>query len=358
MPKQDSIWVGAEIPVMKPFRKQNVVWGFFFAAFLSGCATLGDLQSVQQDSGNSTREVLKLQRNIAESNAEVKKLSSKIEAQVKKQNDLQQQISTLSAETKSHFTNFGKQVESSGQPMRQSQAALAARVDKLQSELQNLTRRFEESKYFAEKAFQETRNVREGYQARLEDLGKRVTALNKTLNDFETKQGEGARAAVKSKAEPEEQNSTPANPQSKAPQTPPPAPPMKVAEKPKPASGPEESFNRSYDLFNGGDIEGAKAGFQGFLKVHGKSKYAEKAHFWLAECYFRQKKFDDAILEYDEVVKKFPKGNKVPDALLRQGLAFIEIRNTASAKLILKEVIRRFPKSNQAAQARKKLNKI
>ena len=94
------------------------------------------------------------------------------------------------------------------------------------------------------------------------------------------------------------------------------------------------------------------------LEAYPKSRYAENAHYWLGECYFAEKKFDEAILELDEVIKNYPKGNKVPDALLRQGMAFLEMNDTTNAKLILKEVVKRFPKSDQANRARKKLKEI
>ncbi len=347
------------ISIMKPFIKPNVVWGLAFAAFLAGCATRGDMESIQLDTSNSSREVLRMQRNLQDLNAEIKHLSLKIDAQAKKQNDIQQQISILSAETKTRFSYYGKKLESSSQPMRQSQEGMGARVDKLQLELKNLTRRFEESKYSAEMTYRETRNLRESYQAKIDDLGKRITGLNKAMDDIETKQ---ARQAYKPllipEVEPEEQNSAPSRRESKASPPPPPAPAKKVTEKPEAGSGPEESLKNAYGLFTGGDIEGAKAGFQRVLRLYGKTKHAENAHYWLGECYFKEKKFDDAILEYEEVIKKYPKGKKVPDALLWQGLAFLEMKDAKNAKLILNEVIKRFPKSNQAAQARKKLNKI
>jgi TolA-binding protein len=63
-------------------------------------------------------------------------------------------------------------------------------------------------------------------------------------------------------------------------------------------------------------------------------------------------------LEYDEVIKRYAKGNKVLDVLYRQGIAFLEMKDTTNAKLILKEVVRRFPQSDQANRARKKLKEI
>jgi TolA-binding protein len=39
-------------------------------------------------------------------------------------------------------------------------------------------------------------------------------------------------------------------------------------------------------------------------------------------------------------------------------MAFLEMKDTTNAKLILKEVLRRFPQSDQANRARKKLQEI
>jgi len=51
-----------------------------------------------------------------------------------------------------------------------------------------------------------------------------------------------------------------------------------------------------------------------------------------------------AILAYQEVIKKYPKGNKVPSALLRQAFAFLEIKGFRRApKLLLNRVSEELP---------------
>jgi TolA-binding protein len=57
-------------------------------------------------------------------------------------------------------------------------------------------------------------------------------------------------------------------------------------------------------------------------------------------------------------VKNFPKGNKVPYALLKQGLSFLNLGDKASARLILQQVIKKYPNTNQARIARAKLVEI
>jgi tol-pal system protein YbgF len=329
-----------------------------FLAFY-GCATQSDMETLQRDTNNMTKELLAMQRNFYDLNTEMKTLTGKLDGLGKKSDDLQKQMATLNGETRTKIGFVEKELEASSQPMRRYQADLGARLDQLQMDVQNLTGRFEESKYFAQKTFGETKTLKESYQGKLDDLDKRIAALNKNLEGFEKKpavqetkagkageEGEGEKTAVGSptKAEPPK-----AQPEAKTA-------PEKAGK--KPVAAPEEAYNKASELFKKGDIAGAKGEFKRFLEVYPKSKLAENAHYWLGECYFSEKKYDEAILEFDEVIKNYPKGNKVPDALFRQGMAFLEMKDTTNAKLIFKEVIKRFPKSDQAKRATKKLKEI
>ena len=65
--------------------------------------------------------------------------------------------------------------------------------------------------------------------------------------------------------------------------------------------------------------------------------------------------YEQAILSYQKVIKKYPKGNKVPNALLRQAMAFLEIKDKTSSRLLLKKIIKKYPRSSEAKIAKKKL---
>ncbi|MFZ2418258.1 MAG: tetratricopeptide repeat protein, partial [Smithellaceae bacterium] len=71
--------------------------------------------------------------------------------------------------------------------------------------------------------------------------------------------------------------------------------------------------------------------------------------------YFFEKQYDKAILEYEKVTKKFPSSNKVPYALLKQGISFQNLGDKISAKLLLQQVIKDYPNTSQARIARSKL---
>ncbi|MBW2216337.1 MAG: tetratricopeptide repeat protein [Deltaproteobacteria bacterium] len=71
-----------------------------------------------------------------------------------------------------------------------------------------------------------------------------------------------------------------------------------------------------------------------------------------------QKKYDQAIVAFQDVIEKYPDGNKVPNALLKQALAFYEIKDTISCRAILKKIIKKFPDSAEAKIAEAKLKTI
>jgi len=342
----------------------------FFSSLLvlAGCATQGDLEGMQRDTDNTAKEFLALQRNLYDMNkemrdlrSEMKTLSGKMDISAKGADNLSQKMETLDSETKTRIGFLEKEMEIASQPMRRYQADLGARLDKLQIDVQNLMGRFEESKYFSQKSFEETKALKEGYQGKLDELDKRIATLNKSVDSWE-KRLEAKEKEKEAKApEPGEETEEEKSPsKAESAKTQPAAKKPEKAEKPekKAAGGPEEAYNKAYNLFKKGDIEGAKQDFKRFLEAYPKAKYAENAHYWLGECFFSEKKYEEAILEFDEVIKKYPKGNKVPDALFRQGMAFLELKDTVNAKLIFKEVIKRFPKSDQANRARKKLKEI
>jgi tol-pal system protein YbgF len=120
----------------------------------------------------------------------------------------------------------------------------------------------------------------------------------------------------------------------------------------------ESTYAGAYDIFKAGNYEKARTEFQNYLKLHPRSEYSGNAQFWIGECYYNEHKYEKAILEYEKVVKNFPDGNKVPAALLKQGLSFQKLGDKTSAQLILQQVIRDYPNTNQARVARAKLLEI
>ncbi len=117
-------------------------------------------------------------------------------------------------------------------------------------------------------------------------------------------------------------------------------------------------YDQAWRLIERKDYRGAIARLKKFLKKHSKSEYADNAQYWIGESYYAIRQFDQAILEFDAVRRKYPKGDKVPAALLKQGFAFAELGDKVDARLILQELIVRYPDSQEAVKAKEKVKAL
>ncbi len=106
------------------------------------------------------------------------------------------------------------------------------------------------------------------------------------------------------------------------------------------------------------DYRGAIEQFRKFVEQYPDSALTDNAQYWIGESYYALQEFDEAILEFDLVRKEYPKGDKVPAALLRIGYAFAELGNRVDARLILQEVIKRYPQSREAEKAQEKIRSL
>jgi tol-pal system protein YbgF len=122
--------------------------------------------------------------------------------------------------------------------------------------------------------------------------------------------------------------------------------------------GKAATYAAAYQTFKNGQYTKAREAFQGFLTTYPTGEYSDNAQFWIGECYFFEKNYEKAILEYEKVTKKFPSSNKVPYALLKQGISFQKLGDKVSAKLLLQQVIKDYPNTSQARIARSKLQEI
>ncbi len=140
--------------------------------------------------------------------------------------------------------------------------------------------------------------------------------------------------------------------------------PVDVSGKPSvPASEPapvtEDSlYDAAKALFDKGDFENSRIGFENFINKYPKSKKADNARFWIADSYYSEKWYEKAILEYQKVLEVYPDSNKTVAARLKQGYAFAQLGETANARLILNDLIKRHPDTREAGFAREKLKTL
>jgi tol-pal system protein YbgF len=135
----------------------------------------------------------------------------------------------------------------------------------------------------------------------------------------------------------------------------------------RPAGSSEiREYEDAFRIYRAGDYQRAIDQFQAFLQTHPSSDYADNAHFWMGECYFKLGDYERAVLVFEDVVKLYPEGNKVPDALYRQGRALLQIgarsqqaaAYTPAARQVFQRILQEHPDSERASEAQRQLERL
>lgn len=272
---------------------------------LSACATMQDVNLLNQD-------VSRLQRDYLRMREDLENLKEK---------------------------TTGVAREESFKVIQQSQAEIQAKLTDLSRDVQVLNGKFDENKYFTEKSLQTHATEMElikhqittlegqikEIKNRLETLDVRMREQQKSISDLQTK----IIAPTEEQKGNEQHPATPADKASK--------------------------YEAAYNAFMNGNFTDARKQFEAFIKKYPDDELTDNAYFWIAETYYGEEDFENAILSYEALLKKFPKSPKAPSALLKQGYSFIEIGDTKTGKLILEQVVERYPDTREAGLANKKL---
>lgn len=113
-------------------------------------------------------------------------------------------------------------------------------------------------------------------------------------------------------------------------------------------------FERGKNAFDDEDYDQAIEDFNSYLK-NPKAPNMEEATFYRAECYYKQKQYKKAIVDYSRFPEKFTRSKRMPAALLRIAGSFEALGMKEDAKGFYQELIEKFPKSAEAKKARAKV---
>jgi len=126
---------------------------------------------------------------------------------------------------------------------------------------------------------------------------------------------------------------------------------------PKPAiPDPDSLYNSGLTDYNGGQYDLAIQAFLQYLQYYGETDRASNAEFYIGEIYSSQKKYNNAIAEYDKCIEQG--GNKAAAAQLKKGFALLELGEKSAGAKELRSLIQQSPNSHEAELARQKLRKL
>lgn len=279
----------------------NSIFSMLFLCLLVGCASTGDLDAMRSEINHLKRESFDLRRE----SSELKKETSELRRQTS-----------------------GAVREDSFDAIRESQAALYSQVAEQSKELQVLRGRFDEHRFFMDKAMKENAAEREVLRSQINALDMRAKELSERL----------AKTAEEKPSVPEQKPAGEEDGEKAAPEE----------------NGSAALYQSAYNTFKEKKYRDAREKFSAFIKKFPKDSLVGNAHFWTGESYFAEKDFESAILAYETVIKSYPQNLKIPGALYKQGLSFMELGDKKTAKVIFEKLIEKYSDSPEVALAKKK----
>jgi tol-pal system protein YbgF len=297
--------------------QNKTVWiGLVAAVLLCSCALQDDVYTLDHRLSALERRNLELEKQ----NRELETLNR----------DLLQAKETISSRVDGlDQTRRSDEIELRGQ-----YAGLAAQIQAFQESSQMLSGRLEEMEYLLKQKLAGFEENQLKNRERMDRLATDMAAVQKRIDIIDQYLNlEAAQAKKASK------------------------PPASAVVAAKPASD-QALYLESKRAFDEGNMEAARKGFEQLIADYPQSQEADNSQFWIGETYYQEKWYEKAILEYQKVIEKYPSGNKVPAALLKQGLSFLKIGETNNARLVLKELVAKHPSTNEASIAKQKLESL
>lgn len=264
---------------------------------LAGCASQGSLDNVRNDIDAVKTRLFSVERDLGGARDESKQSISQLDKTVS--GDLAT-VRKLSAET-------------------------LANMDSIKGEMRVLNGKLDDTANALKKPTEDLARYREDTDKRIITLEERILKLQNDLDAMSRKLTEMA-AAQKKK---EEQ-----------------------------ALGPDALYMKGLETFKAGDMPSAREQFAKFLEQNPQHDLAANAQYWIGETYYSEKNYEPAILAFQEVIKNFPNKEKVPAAMLKQAMAFRDIKDAKSARYVLKKLVEGYPKNDESKKAKELLKEI
>ncbi len=258
----------------------------------------------------------------------------RVEQRQKEMENRLSNVSEVEQQFESKLAKAKDQGQEELQPLRSQLAELRVMNTRLREDLQELTGRVEENEYHLRKRTEGKQQAGERLENRVAQAEAAIAENTDRIRQLEQYLDLERKQETQSRKEKEQKKASAQEPTE------------------------DELYKSGKEAFDKEQFAEARDVFKELLKRFPQSTRADNAQFWIAETYYREKWYEKAILEYQKVIEQYPKGNKVPAAMLKQGFAFDQLGDSANARLVLKELIREHPDSNEAKIAEDKLQKL
>jgi tol-pal system protein YbgF len=130
----------------------------------------------------------------------------------------------------------------------------------------------------------------------------------------------------------------------------------KAEEPAVPALSGESLYEHGRDLIlNKEDVSKGRSTLEEFIKTRPQSELLPNAYYWIGEAYYSEKNFENAIVQFQDIIEKYPSHPKASAALYKQALSFESLGEGKKAAALLKKLVEVYPASDEAKKAKERI---
>ena len=117
-------------------------------------------------------------------------------------------------------------------------------------------------------------------------------------------------------------------------------------------------YSKALDAYRSRDYDESILLFQNLALSNPPKSLRDNIAFWIGSNYLALEMFDDAILQYETVLNKYPRGNKVHDSRYMLGVSYSKKGETSRAIEVLEGALKRNPTAEVRGKILAQLNSI
>lgn len=308
--------------------KKTIVYFLSFGLVFSLNVIKGGFVLAQRDK-KLGEDIALIKYQLLQYREEVAAFKQEIESEINKQNQLLREVIAQS---------LMKEIET----MQKNQLDIIARINALTRDLQTINGKLELQKERIDKTLSRLDSLESEFKR---DLTLKIGNINNRLDKIEQKMIYYSFSTASSL------NLSSGYLKEKMPSIPDTGSLTEIVE----LTDPQQIYKLAYRDYIKGNYELAIEEFKEFLKRFPKAELADKAQYYIGECYYAKKQYAQALEEFDKLISNYPKSDKIPAALLKKSFIYRASNQEKLADEMLLEIIKRFPNSEEAKIAEENL---
>ena len=238
--------------------------------------------------------------------------------QLRMENDLEQMKRRL-AQLEVQKVESSQTEKAGGDTQQRQIAELMAGLDNLRVEFQSINGRIDD-------LGRDNRAMTDELQLIKDDMGLQLSSLSSRVEELE--QQASRQTTMVQPLQPTEQNK-------------------------EPVLTAEQLYQNALELIrNQKKFAEGREMLESFIKKYPEHDLYVNSLYWIGESFYGEKQYESAILQFQDVISKYPSNAKAPAAMLKQALAFNALGDGENARTTMQQLLETYPDSPQAPPAK------